>query len=412
MMNHNDSRPNGNGKTVLITTIKPISGGVPQMVKFISSCLAEQGFTVRLAYYEPYSLSPSKSVPIKRLFKALLNTKLHPSIEQTTYDGMPATGIGSWMPEFEFTNYWCSEHWLKEIEQCDYHLCVSGSNLAALPLLQSKRPFMAWVATPWFEDRDHRVKQFPLYRRLFDSVFVRPLCGYFERKILNSGSMVALSQYTKESFNRLSSNSVSRVLHMPVNIDLFIPKQTNKQDIKIGFVGRFLDPRKNIFLLLKSFAESAKKDPRLKLELIGDKMSDEIKAFIDQEGLLERINVIEHLPNDKLFDSLQDLSVFVIPSFQEGLCIAAIEAMSCGAPVISTRCGGPESYIEHGVNGLFVDSTVSSMQAAISQIIEDETVLNEYSTSARKTVVEQFSPDINKSKFWQYFSETFTDANE
>lgn len=411
MTNNNDNRPTGNGKTVLITTIKPISGGVPQMVRFISGCLDEQGFTVRLAYYEPYSLSPSKSVPIKRLFKALFNTKLQPSIEETTFEGLSATGIGCWLPEFEFTNYWCSSHWQKEIDQCDYHLCVSGSNLAAIPLLQSKRPFLAWIATPWFEDRDHRVKQFPWYRRVFDSVFVRPFCRYFERQILNTDSMIALSDYTKDSFNNLSSHSVKRVLHMPVNIDLFVPKKANKTDIKIGFVGRFLDPRKNIFLLLSAFAESAKKDPRLTLELIGDKMSDDIKKFIDQEGLHGRVKVIEHLPNDELFEHVQDLSVFIIPSFQEGLCIAAIEAMSCGVPVISTRCGGPESYIEHGVNGLFVDSTVSSMQAAISQIIEDETALNEYSKSARKTVVEQFSPDINKSKFWQYFVETFTDKN-
>ena len=52
---------------VLISTITPISGGVPTMTRFVVATLRDRGYEPVLAHYEPYSLSPQLAVPSYRL---------------------------------------------------------------------------------------------------------------------------------------------------------------------------------------------------------------------------------------------------------------------------------------------------------------------------------------------------------
>jgi len=402
-------------KTVLVSTIQPVGGGVPQMVRFILACLSKRGYEVRLAYYEPYSVSPELSVPLKRLLflPFLSKATRQPQVRITEFQSVPAIGIGCWIPELEFTNYWKSSRWQAEIERCDYHLCVSGSNLAALPYWQLKLPFLAWVATPWLEDREHRVKKFPWYRRCLDTMVIRPVCSYFEQRINQAGNIMALSDYTRDSINKMPKVAIDNVLPMPVDVERFVPKKNENESIKIGFIGRFEDPRKNISLLLNAFSlclQHVEQKSNLELILIGDTPSDRTQMLFQQLNISENITVTPYIENDQLPEQFQQLSVFVIPSHQEGLCIAALEAMSCGVPVISTRCGGPESYLQHGENGLLVDDNPSALKQAILQIIEDTATLSEYSRQARNTVVEQFSITVAEQKFWQFFAETYPDS--
>jgi glycosyltransferase involved in cell wall biosynthesis len=51
---------------------------------------------------------------------------------------------------------------------------------------------------------------------------------------------------------------------------------------------------------------------------------------------------------------LRSADLFVFPSRLEGAPFAMLEAMSIGLPVIATRFGGADEFIEHGVSGLLV----------------------------------------------------------
>lgn len=422
-------------KTVLISSIQPVDGGVPQMLRFVIACLQQRGYKIRIAYYEPYSISPALSVPLHGLFGALFSVlqgeAKRPQSRQGEFEGLPATGIGCWIPEFEFTNYWNSSRWQDEIAQCDYHLAVSGSNLAALPYQQNKLPFMAWIATPWQEDREHRVSQFPWYRRMLDTMLVKPVCQLLERRInhdtqTSRARVVSLSPYTHEAFfGAQTAPQALDVLRMPVELERFAvmspkPGAPHKQTHKLAFVGRFEDPRKNIQLLINAFAlcvenyrvesHHAEQGLDLELHLIGDKASAATLALIAKLGLQDHVKVTEYIANNDLPQMLQTLSLFVVPSYQEGLCIAALEAMSCAVPVISTRCGGPESYLRHGENGFIVDANASSMAQQILQALADPDELQQVSQQARRTIEEQFSVPAAQELFWQNFTQVYPES--
>lgn len=403
--------------TVLLSTIQPVGGGVPQMVRFAAACLQRAGFTVKLAYYEPYSVSPELSVPLHRLLRLPFVAKRlrSPEISVTEFEGMHATGVGCWLPELEFTNYWQSRRWRKLIEQCDYHIAVSGSIMAALAMHQAKRPYLAWVATPWLQDRENRVGEFPWYRRWLDACVVRPVCRYLERQMVAKGTTLALSKYTQDSLNSVGNdNCLPQILTTPIDSEFFVPlADAAKTSLvpRIGFVGRFEDPRKNIALLLEAFARSRTEMPDLQLSLVGDKPSTKTQNLIHQLGIESVVHIHEHVERRELVEILQQLTAFVIPSHQEGLCIAALEAMSCAVPVISTRCGGPDNFLRDRYNGLFVDSSVASMSHAILQILQDKRRSSEYSKYARETVVEQFSQAAAERVFWQSFKQVYPTSN-
>src|SRR4029078_10318300 len=52
---------------------------------------------------------------------------------------------------------------------------------------------------------------------------------------------------------------------------------------------------------------------------------------------------------------MQAADVVVVPSREEPLGLAAIEALACGMPIIATRTGGLAEVVRDGVNGLLVE---------------------------------------------------------
>jgi glycosyltransferase involved in cell wall biosynthesis len=98
------------------------------------------------------------------------------------------------------------------------------------------------------------------------------------------------------------------------------------------------------------------------------------------------------LSRAQMRDLMQTLDVFVLSSHQEGLCIAALEALACGVPVVSTRCGGPQEFVIPGVSGELVDSTAAAMAQAVRRILQDGAYRETLATGGRNLIEERYSP--------------------
>jgi glycosyltransferase involved in cell wall biosynthesis len=388
---------------VLVSTIRPGSGGVTQMTDFIVRCIKKRGFEPVLAYYEPYSISPNLSVPSFKLLQRTVGSKI-----ETAFDGCEAHAFGAWLPELEFTHYLPTTHWKNLMHTCKYLVSVSGNCLSSLPYAKENRPFVAWVATPWHADRRDRVKLFPWYRKILDVTFNARVIKRTEKQILRKGTILPLSQYTMRELNSIAGCTIAdEVLPMPVNTEFFSPDDKAVATGRVGFAGRFDDPRKNIELLLRAVRCCRDKGVNLTAFLIGHDGSKSLSDFISSINLTEHVRIIPHLDRENLRDALQTLDVFVLPSHQEGLCIAALEAMSSGCPVVSTKCGGPEEFVLNGKTGYLVDSQPDAMADAICRIVTDRDLRAYLSSEARSLIQRRYSISFSLEIFWKAFDKTF-----
>lgn len=69
-------------------------------------------------------------------------------------------------------------------------------------------------------------------------------------------------------------------------------------------------------------------------------------------GLVGHVHFLGAKRLEEMPDIYQGADVFTLTSEAEGFARACAEAMLSGIPTVSTRCGGPLDYIEHGTSGL------------------------------------------------------------
>ena len=117
-------------------------------------------------------------------------------------------------------------------------------------------------------------------------------------------------------------------------------------------VGR-LTKQKGFSYLLKAFHQARNGIPA-RLVVIGEgKKRQQLTSLAETLGIEDDVTFLGFQSNPYKFMAKAD--VFVLSSLWEGLAIVLVEAMACGAPVISARCpSGPEEIVTDGVNGLLV----------------------------------------------------------
>lgn len=205
------------------------------------------------------------------------------------------------------------------------------------------------------------------------------------RAVRDADLFLAVSEHTKRDLVRLSGVSPDRVIVTPEAADArFAPQKDTGTLARLGidapyvlYVGT-LEPRKNIMVLLRAFAalqdKGTLKGPleRVLLVLAGAKgwMYDEIFALITQLGLRDRVRMLGYVADEDLPVLYSEAQVFVYPSLFEGFGLPVLEAMQCGAPVITTNVSSlPEVAGDAGV--LIAPDDVAGLTREMHSILSE-----------------------------------------
>jgi L-malate glycosyltransferase len=157
-------------------------------------------------------------------------------------------------------------------------------------------------------------------------------------------------------------------------------------------------PVKNVPTVIRTFAGIAAQVPA-NLVLLGDgperwHAQDLARSFNLQDrvfflGVQERIE--ELLP-------LADL--FLLPSAHESFGLVALEAMSCGVPVIATSRGGTSELITHSVSGFLVDpEDEAGMIETGVRVLRDPGLQQQVAHGARARVEANFTQDTMVDRY-------------
>jgi glycosyltransferase involved in cell wall biosynthesis len=139
--------------------------------------------------------------------------------------------------------------------------------------------------------------------------------------------------------------------------------------------------------------EVIKNFPNAKLLIIGQgKTQDALIKETRDLGLGERIRFIPEAKNTN--EVLAAMDIFVMPSLQEGLGLALMEAMAQGVAVVGSAVGGIKTLIQDKVNGLLVaPADAPALAQAIITLLGDSRLRRNLGEQAREFIITNFSKE-------------------
>jgi glycosyltransferase involved in cell wall biosynthesis len=150
---------------------------------------------------------------------------------------------------------------------------------------------------------------------------------------------------------------------------------------------------KGIDVLLQAWRLVHEQVPEARLLLIGDgPLQAQLKKLADALGITASVE-FAGLKSD-IPEQLHRGTINVLPSRWEGMPNALLEAMACGLACVATRVSGSEDLIQHGFNGLLVETEdYEQMAQALISLLRDARLTHAYGAQARQTIEQHYALD-------------------
>ncbi len=162
------------------------------------------------------------------------------------------------------------------------------------------------------------------------------------------------------------------------------------EHIALLFVANELE-RKGYGTILGAMRQLA--DPNLRLIVVGKPDVALVQKLAAKFGVENQVIAAGLTKDVSSFHAASDL--FVLPTQYEAFCLAILEALGSGLPVITTRIPGAQDAIQEGVNGLLIDDPNSSEQLAEAlRRLSDESVRRRMTQQAPESVSEYQWPTV------------------
>ena len=178
--------------------------------------------------------------------------------------------------------------------------------------------------------------------------------------------------------NPVDYQNIQRSLIEPVNEPWF------DEDIPVIIACGRLSAQKNYPMLLNAFSLLVD-NIEVRLVILGEgEKQGEIVGLIEEYGIENRVKLMGFVSNP--FKYIAKSTVFVLTSDSEGFGNVLIEAMACGAPVVSTRCpSGPEEIIDHMEDGILISVGAEEECAnAMKMVLYDKKLRSQFSKNGRE----------------------------
>lgn len=119
---------------------------------------------------------------------------------------------------------------------------------------------------------------------------------------------------------------------------------------------------------------------------------DRLQNLAAQLELGGHVQFLDLLDKNDVVGHVQSCDALVAPSLLETFCVIAAEAMSCGKPVVSTKCGGPEWVVPEHAGVLVEPGNATALADAMGEMMSGNRTFD--AEAIRQSVVERFSPDV------------------
>ena len=205
------------------------------------------------------------------------------------------------------------------------NLITRNHNIVFSPIIDTKQnPFIYKLASYWGMSK---------LRLKSTNFIIRQARGHISHWYVRS-------KFEFQYVNKSYGVPADKITIIPLSYRITPPDTVNSKEHFCLHVSKLTDSRKNVLRLVKA-AEKYK----FELVLAGSISSEEhfkhIRAVVDR---CSNIQYIGKVTDEELIRLYQRAKVFALPSINEGVGLAAVEAAVCGCDIVVTNVGGPKEY--------------------------------------------------------------------
>jgi phosphatidyl-myo-inositol dimannoside synthase len=195
-----------------------------------------------------------------------------------------------------------------------------------------------------------------------------------------------------------------------VDVSVFKPSQSNPEEgpLRILCVGRLIE-RKGQHHLIDAVKRLADQGIDVELDLVGTGDARSVnEAQAARLGLRNRVSFSGYVSREEIARHYAAADVFVLPSYNEGMSVALLEAMASGLAVVVTPTGGTSELVEPDVNGLVFDwADVDRLVSHLRRLAQDRSLVRRMGQAARQRASD-FSWDSAAQRYVEIIRELTT----
>ncbi len=211
---------------------------------------------------------------------------------------------------------------------------------------------------------------------LIPELFIHPGKLLEERRaaLAVADQVIAISQATAADLQRLYAVPAGRITVVPLATHFCAqpaPPPGRPYFLCVGNRAGY----KNFSAALAAFAQLAPAHPEVDLVCAGPPFSEEELRDIATRGFAARVLSLPRPTDAELVRAYAGATACVVPSVYEGFGLPVLEAMACGAPVVSSPAG---SLAEVGGDAaLYAKPEAPALAAALTRILREPTLVGE-----------------------------------
>lgn len=206
---------------------------------------------------------------------------------------------------------------------------------------------------------------------------------------VSSSSADEIEQYLRVPRHRITTIPIG------ADTDLFCPDPSVARiPGRIVTTASADSPLKGLLPLVEALAKVRVEHDRAELVVVGKhKPGGDVERAIERFGLGGSIRFVHGITDAELVDLVRSADVACVPSLYEGFSLPAVEAMSCGAALVSTTGGAiPEVAGRDNETTLAVEpNDPSALAAAICRVLADPELRSRLGAAGRQRVLEKFT---------------------
>ncbi len=190
----------------------------------------------------------------------------------------------------------------------------------------------------------------------FEAFYKGSRCRWFIRFCLDrAGAIVTVSPRWSAFFSAVTSSRIETVPNCPAE-EFFDAGSSPGKNRNMVFSGLLCGYKgvPELFEAVRLLRERGLDNPLVLLGESGEDLELESHRAQAQAMGLRNVSFRGEVSSGEVAGALADAAVFVLPSHEEGLPIAMLEAMAAGLPVVVTPVGGVPDAVQDGVNGYLV----------------------------------------------------------